>query len=123
MRTTIHVLEEGMRDGSASAGGINWRTFAKDGEISYSGHHPTWVFASFVQMALPLRTCWLIHLPFHLLSNTIMKIPTWQQKTKRDLRLLFKSVTVSAVSAFGCLFRRCRTSPPPSARDIQGWNT
>jgi hypothetical protein len=57
MRMTIPVLEGVMRDGSASAGGINWRMFARDGEISYSRHRPTWVFASSVQIALPLRTC------------------------------------------------------------------
>jgi len=53
----------------------------------------------------PVADMLLIHLPFHSLSITIMKIPTWQQKTKRDSRLLFRSMTVSAVSAFGCLFR------------------
>jgi hypothetical protein len=64
------------RDGVADVGGSSCLTFAKDGETSYSHHHPTSVFASSVPKARPLQTCWRTHPPFRLLSTTIMRIPT-----------------------------------------------
>ena len=40
MRTMVSVLQEG-GDGNVNNGGINSHTFARDGESSYSGQHPT----------------------------------------------------------------------------------
>jgi hypothetical protein len=61
----------GEGDGTADGGGINLPMFAKDGETSYLGQHPTWVFPLSVHMARPLQTCWHIHLPFHSSSITL----------------------------------------------------
>ena len=68
-RIMVTVSQEG-RDGTANYGGTNSHTFAGDGEASYLGPHPTWVFASSVHMARQLQTCWHIHLPFHSSSIT-----------------------------------------------------
>jgi hypothetical protein len=56
-------------DGVANDGGLNLLKFAKDGETSFLGRHPTWIFASSVHMTRQLLTCWHIHLPF--LSSSI----------------------------------------------------
>ena len=65
----VTVSQEG-RDGTANYGGTNSHTFAGDGEASYLGQHPTWVFASSVHMARQLQTCWHIHPLFHSSSIT-----------------------------------------------------
>ena len=51
------ISGEEMRDGPAHTGGILSRTFAKDGEGSYSAQHLTWNFPLSAQMARPLQTC------------------------------------------------------------------
>src|ERR1700722_20765336 len=103
MKTETTVSGGEIRDGIADGGGINFRMFAKDGEESYSGQRPTWVFPLFVQMARPLQTCWHIHLPFRLTSITVTHITTSPQKTKRE-QSLPSSITIAfIVSAFGCL--------------------
>ena len=38
-------------DGTTSIGGTNPHMFAEDGETSYLGQHPSWVFTSFVHLA------------------------------------------------------------------------
>jgi hypothetical protein len=52
------------------AGGIDSRTFAKDGGTSSLGQHPTWASALFVHMARLWQTCWHTHHPFHSSSIT-----------------------------------------------------
>ena len=79
----VTLSQEG-RDGNANYGGTHSHTFASDGETSYLGRHPTWVFASFVQGARQLQTCWRIHLPFHSSSISPTKLGTSLQKTKRE---------------------------------------
>jgi hypothetical protein len=70
-------------DGIVKDGGTNSHTFAKDGESSSSGQHPTWAFASFVHMALQLQKCWHIH-PTSLSSLiTLTNIRTSEQQMKR----------------------------------------
>ena len=70
MRVIMTVSEAG-RDGIANDGGTRSHKFAKDGELSYLAQHPTSVFASSVQMAHQLQTCWPIRLPFLSSSITI----------------------------------------------------
>ena len=53
------------RHGTVKDGGTNSHKFVKDGEMSYSGQHPIWIFASSVHMAHQLQICWDIHLPSH----------------------------------------------------------
>ena len=79
----VTVSQEG-RYGIANYGGTNSHTFANDGETSYLGRHPTWVFASFVQRARQLQTCWNIPLPFHSSSTTLTIIGTSLWKMKRE---------------------------------------
>jgi hypothetical protein len=43
-------------EGSVDGGGINLRKFAKDGETSYLGQRPTWVFPLSVHAARRLQT-------------------------------------------------------------------
>ena len=57
IRMVTLISGEGMVDGPAHTGGICSRTFAKDGERSYSAQHLTWSFPLSVQMARPLPTC------------------------------------------------------------------
>jgi hypothetical protein len=83
---TVFVAPGG-GDGPASSGGINWLTFSGDGEISYLGRHPTWVFASTVQNACPLQTRWPIFHPFRSLLNITMNIPTSLRKMRRRNRI------------------------------------
>ena len=40
------IQRRGGRHGSVNVGGTNSHTFAKDGETSYFGQHPTWIFPS-----------------------------------------------------------------------------
>lgn len=54
---TVPVSPGESGHGSANAGGIGSRMFAKDGGILYLGQHPTWAFPLSVQKARPLQTC------------------------------------------------------------------
>ena len=70
-------------DGIGNDGGTGPHKFAKDGELSYLGHHATWIFASSVHMARLLPTCWHIHLTFLSSSTTLTKIGPPLQTMKR----------------------------------------
>ena len=81
----MSVSSGGGGDGPMHAGGITLRMFAKDGEMSYSGQHPTSVFPLSVHTARPLQICSHIHLPFHLPSITeftVMETTTSQEMKK-----------------------------------------
>jgi hypothetical protein len=86
---TDHITREA-GDGAEDAGGINPRMFARDGETSYSGRHPTSIFPLSVQKERPLQTCWRIHHPFRLSSITlnIAAIATSLRKMNRGQSLL-----------------------------------
>jgi hypothetical protein len=60
-------------------------------------------------LAIQYLLTWHVSFRTFLLSSSIHRT----QKIKGGLRLLFRSVIVYAVSAFGCLFLLCRSSPPP----------
>ena len=67
-------------NGTANDGGTNSHKFAKDGELSCSGRHHTWVFASSVHGTRQLQICSPTHLPFHSSSITMTNIATSLQK-------------------------------------------
>jgi hypothetical protein len=62
MTMTTVVTLAGGSGGPANAGEMSFRMFAKDGEDSYLGQHPTWVFPLSVHLARALQICWHIHL-------------------------------------------------------------
>ena len=72
------------RNGTVNDGGTNSHKFAKDGETSYLGPRPTWIFASSVHMAHQLQTCWHIRLPFHLSWIIFSPIGVSLQKMARE---------------------------------------
>ena len=82
-RVKLPVSLGGRGTGTVVAGGISWRKFAKDGEMSYLGQHPTWAFPLPVHMACQLRICWRIHLHFHS-SSIILAVIASPQKMKRE---------------------------------------